>query len=146
MDITAAVKNPAGKKRRKRVGRGNGSGHGKTSGKGHKGQRSRSSVSVKGLAEGGQRPLFRRIPKRGFNNERFKTYFADDLVGRKRRVDRALEGDEVNVIEQGRAGDTRPALIREHLLVGEDRDTPHLRIAQQAHRNFLGELDILEKA
>ncbi|MBN2579987.1 MAG: 50S ribosomal protein L15 [Pirellulales bacterium] len=53
---------------RKRIGRGPGSGHGKTAGRGHKGQRSRSGYSSSPLFEGGQMPLFRRIPKRGFNN------------------------------------------------------------------------------
>ena len=54
-------------KSRKRIGRGIGSGTGKTSGKGHKGQKSRSGVSIKGF-EGGQMPIHRRLPKRGFNN------------------------------------------------------------------------------
>lgn len=55
-------------KKRKRVGRGIGSGHGKTCGRGHKGQRSRAGYSVHPTFEGGQMPLVRRIPKRGFNN------------------------------------------------------------------------------
>lgn len=52
----------------KRLGRGIGSGHGKTSGKGHKGQNSRAGGGVRPGFEGGQNPLFRRMPKRGFNN------------------------------------------------------------------------------
>jgi large subunit ribosomal protein L15 len=55
-------------KSRKRVGRGPGSGQGKTAGRGHKGQGSRSGASVSPIFEGGQMPLVRRIPKRGFNN------------------------------------------------------------------------------
>ena len=55
-------------KARKRVGRGIGSGHGKTCGRGHKGQRSRAGYSVHPTFEGGQMPLVRRIPKRGFHN------------------------------------------------------------------------------
>ena len=54
-------------KNKKRLGRGIGSGKGKTSGRGHKGQRSRSGVAIKNF-EGGQMPLYRRIPKRGFNS------------------------------------------------------------------------------
>ena len=54
-------------KSKKRIGRGIGSGTGKTSGKGHKGQKSRSGVSIKGF-EGGQMPIHRRLPKRGFTN------------------------------------------------------------------------------
>jgi large subunit ribosomal protein L15 len=56
-------------KSRKRVGRGLGSGHGKTAGRGHKGQGSRSGSSSKRGFEGGQMPMMRRIPKRGFNNK-----------------------------------------------------------------------------
>lgn len=61
-------------KKRKRVGRGTGSGHGKTSTRGHKGQGSRRGFDVKPWFEGGQTPLFRRIPKRGFKNI-FKTEY-----------------------------------------------------------------------
>ncbi|OLC37952.1 MAG: 50S ribosomal protein L15 [Candidatus Rokubacteria bacterium 13_1_40CM_4_69_5] len=57
---------PGAKKRRKRVGRGPGSGHGKTSGKGHKGHKARSGGGKAGGFEGGQMPLYRRLPKRGF--------------------------------------------------------------------------------
>jgi large subunit ribosomal protein L15 len=55
-------------KKRKRLGRGPGSGHGKTSGRGHKGQKSRSGFSQKSVFQGGMMPLVRRVPKRGFNN------------------------------------------------------------------------------
>lgn len=61
---------------RKRVGRGVGSGLGKTSGKGHKGQNARSGGGVRPGFEGGQLPLFRRLPKRGFSNARFKVEYA----------------------------------------------------------------------
>ena len=63
-------------KTRKRVGRGTGSGLGKTSGKGHKGQNARSGGGVRPGFEGGQLPLFRRLPKRGFSNAMFKTTYA----------------------------------------------------------------------
>ncbi|MBM4284788.1 MAG: 50S ribosomal protein L15 [Deltaproteobacteria bacterium] len=66
---------PGSKKKPKRVGRGPGSGTGKTAGRGHKGQKSRSGVSLKPGFEGGQMPLTRRMPKRGFNNP-FKKAFA----------------------------------------------------------------------
>jgi len=59
---------PGSKKNRKRIGRGPGSGTGKTAGKGHKGQRSRSGFSQRFGFEGGQMPLVRRVPKRGFTN------------------------------------------------------------------------------
>jgi len=63
-------------KTRKRVGRGTSSGTGKTSGKGHKGQNARSGGGVRPGFEGGQLPLYRRLPKRGFSNAKFKTEYA----------------------------------------------------------------------
>lgn len=66
---------PGSKHRRKLLGRGESSGHGKTSGRGGKGQSARSGSSIRVGFEGGQMPLIRRIPKRGFNNTRFKTTF-----------------------------------------------------------------------
>ena len=65
---------PGSRTTRKRVGRGIGSGLGKTSGKGHKGQNARSGGGVRPGFEGGQMPLFRRIPKRGFKNINSKEY------------------------------------------------------------------------
>ncbi len=65
---------PGARTTRRRIGRGIGSGLGKTSGKGHKGQNARSGGGVRPGFEGGQMPLFRRIPKRGFNNKGAKTY------------------------------------------------------------------------
>ena len=59
------------RKKKKRLGQGLGSGKGKTAGKGHKGQKARAGVSIKANFEGGQMPLARRIPKRGFSNFRF---------------------------------------------------------------------------
>ena len=66
---------PGAKHRRKRLGQGESSGHGKTSGRGGKGQTARSGSSIRPGFEGGQMPLIRRIPKRGFNNTRFATQF-----------------------------------------------------------------------
>ena len=63
-------------KTKKIVGRGKGSGMGKTSTHGQKGQKSRSGVSVSAWFQGGQSPLYRRLPKRGFNNKRFETKYA----------------------------------------------------------------------
>ena len=63
-------------KNRKRVGRGPGSGTGKTAGRGENGQNSRSGGGVRVGFEGGQTPLFRRLPKRGFSNARFKKVYA----------------------------------------------------------------------
>ena len=67
---------PGAKHRTKRLGCGESSGHGKTSGKGHKGQKARSGGSIRLGFEGGQMPLIRRLPKRGFNNAEFKKKIA----------------------------------------------------------------------
>ncbi|HSH92703.1 MAG TPA: 50S ribosomal protein L15 [Roseimicrobium sp.] len=66
---------PGAKHRRKRLGQGESSGHGKTSGRGGKGQSARSGSSIRPGFEGGQMPLIRRIPKRGFNNKRHATVY-----------------------------------------------------------------------
>ncbi len=67
---------PGSKHRKKRLGKGESSGLGKTSGKGHKGQKSRSGASIRPGFEGGQMPIYRRLPRRGFNNAQFKTNYA----------------------------------------------------------------------
>ena len=74
------LKPPAGaSQRRKRVGRGTGSGHGKTSGRGEKGQKARSGAHIHPWFEGGQLPLHRRVPKRGFTNKFRKAYATVNL-------------------------------------------------------------------
>ena len=72
---------PGAKHRVKRLGCGESSGHGKTSGRGGKGQTARSGGSVRLGFEGGQMPLLRRIPKRGFNNKDYKTHYVTVNVG-----------------------------------------------------------------
>ena len=83
MRLHTLAPRPGAKKRRKRLGSGESSGTGKTSGKGHKGQKARSGGSIRLGFEGGQMPLIRRLPKRGFNNAAFKLRIAivnlDDL-------------------------------------------------------------------
>lgn len=78
--------NPGAKHRRKRLGAGESSGRGKTSGKGHKGQKARSGGSIRPGFEGGQMPIYRQLPKRGFSNAKFKTVYGvvnlDDLEKR----------------------------------------------------------------
>ena len=77
------IKSATEKETKKRVGRGMGSGLGKTSGRGHKGQKARTGGGVRRGFEGGQTPLYRRLPKRGFSNAKFTTRYAtinlDDL-------------------------------------------------------------------
>jgi len=75
MNLHELAPNPGARKERKRVGRGIGSGLGKTSGKGHKGQNARAGGGVRPGFEGGQMPLTRRLPKRGFSNEPFRVRY-----------------------------------------------------------------------
>jgi large subunit ribosomal protein L15 len=74
-------------KRPKRIGRGVGSGHGKTAGKGHKGHSSRQGYKQNPLMEGGQMPLIRRVPKRGFNNGAFRKDYATFNIDSLERFD-----------------------------------------------------------
>jgi large subunit ribosomal protein L15 len=89
-------------KTRKRIGRGHGSGAGKTSGRGHKGARSRSGFSRRPAFEGGQMQYFRRIPKRGFSNAEFKTIY--HIVNIASLVDRFKKGATVDATALVEAG------------------------------------------
>jgi len=87
---------PGAKREAKRLGQGIGSGTGKTAGKGHKGHKSRSGGGVRPGFEGGQMPLARRVPKRGFNNARFAKEY--QVVNLESIVDK-FEGGEVTAAE-----------------------------------------------
>ena len=89
------------KKARTRVGRGLGSGLGKTSGRGQKGQTSRSGGGVRSGFEGGQMPLYRRLPKRGFNNSVFAKQYAEVNVEQLNRFEDGATVDPVALIEAG---------------------------------------------
>ena len=91
---------PGSKKVRTRVGRGIGSGLGKTSGRGHKGQNSRSGGGVRTGFEGGQMPIYRRLPKRGFTNI-FAKVFAEVNVAELNRFEDGATVDPVALIEIG---------------------------------------------
>jgi large subunit ribosomal protein L15 len=122
----SGLRPPAGqKKARKRVGRGMGSGHGKTSTRGHKGQHAGTGFSQKRGFEGGQMPLHRRLPKRGFTNI-FKKQYAIVNLGRLEKlegdtftVDRLIElgairkvGDGVKILGTGQL--TRKITVEAH--------------------------------
>lgn len=81
MNLQEILKTAGATKKRKRIGRGHGSGHGGTSGRGHKGAGSRAGWKTRGMAEGGAMPMFRRLPKRGFNNFHFRTEYSVVNVG-----------------------------------------------------------------
>ena len=95
MNINELRPSEGSKKGRRRIGRGHGSGWGKTAGKGHNGQKQRSGSYVSPAFEGGQMPLIRRIPKRGFSNSPFKK----DLIvlNIKDIVNRFEDGEEVSI-------------------------------------------------
>ncbi len=92
---------PGSRKDRKRRGRGPGSGLGKTSGRGSKGCLSRSGVALRILAEGGQMPLFRRLPKRGFSNYKFASRYETVNISQLERFD---DNSEVGIERLSEAG------------------------------------------
>ena len=98
MKLNELKKNEGATFRKKIVGRGSGSGLGKTSGRGQKGQNARSGGGVSPVFEGGQLPLYRRLPKRGFSNHKFKVVYATINVG------------DLNVFEDGTV--VTPALLK----------------------------------
>lgn len=101
MKLNELRPNAGSKQAKTRVGRGTGSGLGKTSGRGHKGQKARSGGGKGPYFEGGQTPLQRRMPKRGFSNARFKVEYTEVNVG---LLDRFNAEDVITpefLIEQG---------------------------------------------
>ena len=108
MKLHELQKNIGATHAKKRVGRGSGSGLGKTSGRGQKGQKARSGGSINPVFEGGQLPLYRRIPKRGFTNAKFKTVYA------------VINLADLNVFEDGTV--VTPALLKETGLVKNQLD------------------------
>ena len=108
MKLHELEKNIGATHAKKRVGRGSGSGLGKTSGRGQKGQKARSGGSINPVFEGGQLPLYRRIPKRGFSNHRFKTEYA------------VINVEDLNVFEDGTV--VTPALLKEAGIIKKELD------------------------
>ena len=127
------------RKVRNRVGRGIGSGNGKTSGRGHKGQNSRSGGGVRPGFEGGQNPLFRRIPKRGFTNINRKEYAIVNL-------------DALNRFEDG--AEVTPALLLETGIVSNERSgikilghgTVNVKLTVKAHKFSASAKEAIENA
>jgi len=101
MSITKITSLAGAHKKRKRIARGPGSGHGKTAGRGHKGQKSRSGGPRLILSEGGQMPLFRRLPKRGFSNFKFAACYQIINVC---QLERFEDGAEVGIEQLSNAG------------------------------------------
>ena len=128
MKLHELKKNEGATFRKKIVGRGSGSGLGKTSGRGQKGQNARSGGGVSPVFEGGQLPLYRRLPKRGFSNHDFKTVYA------------VINLSDLNVFNDGDV--VTPALLKEKGIVKKQlygikvlgNGTLEKKITIQAHR------------
>ncbi len=103
MDLRTVLEKGTKYETRKRVGRGPGSGLGKTSGRGHKGYGSRSGASRRPGFEGGQMPLYRRVPKRGFTNARFRTDYTVLNVSKLESFDDGATVDLKAVLAAGLA-------------------------------------------
>ena len=127
------------RKERNRVGRGIGSGNGKTSGKGHKGQNARSGGGVRPGFEGGQNPLFRRLPKRGFTNINRKEYAIVNL-------------DALNRFENG--SEVTPELLLESGVVSNAKagikvlgnGTLNVKLTVKAHKFSASAKEAIENA
>lgn len=140
MKLHELEKNIGATHRRKIVGRGPGSGLGKTSGKGHKGQNARSGGGVNPVFEGGQLPLYRRLPKRGFSNYMFKVRYS------------VINVEDLNIFEDGTL--VTPALLKEVGLVKKQLDgikvlgngTLTKKITIQAHKFSKSAVDKIEES
>jgi len=114
--------------RKKRVGCGEGGGHGKTSGSGGKGQKGRSGGSIRPGFEGGQMPLYRKLPHRGFNNYEFRTSYAVVNVGDLAKLDAKIT--EVNAEVLAQAGIIRSDVTMLKVL-GDGEITRALKVTAQ---------------
>ncbi len=119
---------PGSRHRRKRLGQGEATGHGKTSGRGGKGQTARSGSSIRVGFEGGQMPLIRRIPKRGFNNARHATRYLPVNLQALNRFDDGARVDEAALRSAGLAHG-RGAGIK---ILGDGELTRKLVVSAQA--------------
>ncbi|TDU63036.1 large subunit ribosomal protein L15 [Prosthecobacter fusiformis] len=108
MQLQDVKPRPGAKKRRKRIGCGESSGHGKTSCKGHKGQKARAGAGIRPGFEGGQMPLHRRLPKKGFSNVQFRDVYEVVNVG------------ALNAFEDGTV--VNEAFLRENNIVNRNCD------------------------
>ena len=139
MKLNELRPNDGATKARKRVGRGPGSGIGKTAGRGENGQNSRSGGGVRVGFEGGQTPLFRRLPKRGFSNARFKKVYA------------VINLDDLNKFDEG--AEVTPELLKDMGLVKKQLDgikvlgdgTLEKKLTVKAHKFSASAKEAIEK-
>jgi large subunit ribosomal protein L15 len=119
---------PGARHRRKRLGQGEASGHGKTSGRGGKGQTARSGSSIRIGFEGGQMPLIRRIPKRGFNNARYATRYLPVNLEALNRFEDGARVDEAALRSAGLANGRGPGIK----ILGDGELTRKLTVSAHA--------------
>ena len=128
MELNTLHPAPGAKRSRKRVGRGPGSGNGKTAGRGHKGQKSRSGYSRRYGFEGGQMPLVRRIPKRGFTN----IFRVEYQIVNVQDLDRLFaDGESVSLAELTAKGLVRRGSVRVKILADGEISK---KLTVQAHK------------
>jgi large subunit ribosomal protein L15 len=120
---------PGAKHRRKRLGQGESSGHGKTSGRGGKGQSARSGSSIRPGFEGGQMPLIRRIPKRGFSNTRHTIRYVPVNLEELNRFDEGSRVDYELLQKSGLANGAGRALVK---ILGRGELTKKLTVSAHA--------------
>jgi len=144
MRVNSLFNVPGSRKPRKRIGRGNGSGTGRTGGRGEKGQKSRSGVSIK--TEGGQMPLIKRLPKRGFNSSKSIRYtpisMADiEFLIIEKRIDTSAVFNKTSLVNIGYIKSEKTPV---KLLAGIDKMNFKLSVQLDAYSKTAKEL--IEKA
>ena len=127
MKLNGISDNQGSKPSRKRVGRGIGSGTGKTGGRGVKGQKSRSGVSINGF-EGGQMPIYRRLPKRGFSNAQFTSDYNEVSIARLEKAVEAKRLDAKKTIDA--------AALKEAGVIRRERDGVRILGGSEAKSKF----------
>ena len=144
MRVNSLFNVPGSRKPRKRIGRGNGSGTGRTGGRGEKGQKSRSGVSIK--TEGGQMPLIKRLPKRGFNSSKSMRYtpisMADiEFLIIEKRIDTSVVFNKTSLVNIGYIKSEKTPV---KLLAGIDKMNFKISVQLDAYSKTAKEL--IEKA
>ena len=144
MRVNSLFNVPGSRKPRKRIGRGNGSGTGRTGGRGEKGQQSRSGVSIK--TEGGQMPLIKRLPKRGFNSSKSIRYtpisMADiEFLIIEKRIDTSVVFNKTSLVNIGYIKSEKTPV---KLLAGIDKMNFKISVQLDAYSKTAKEL--IEKA
>ncbi|MCK6448105.1 MAG: 50S ribosomal protein L15 [Planctomycetes bacterium] len=152
MDLKSVCNKGLKKEVRKRVGRGPGSGLGKTSGRGHKGWGQRSGAPRRAGYEGGQMPIYRRVPKRGFTNARFRTEYTEINVDKLSSFDEGATVDLGAILAKGLASMQTPFLkilgngkLEKKLTVRAQKFTASARQKIEAAGGTAVELDLAHR-